>query len=197
MRSSLLGRRRERRPVDLVDDAMAITDRVLRTPEILRAAVVACYVSVGTEPGTGRLLEPLSGLGKRVLLPVLGSDNVLDWSAYSGEHALASAGRGLVEPVGPRLGADALASAEVVLVPALAVDHRGVRLGRGGGSYDRSLSRLEPGTWVCALIYDDELLESVPADMHDRTVDAVVTPTRTLRLPLRRPPTRSRRGEPF
>lgn len=190
MRSALLGRRRERRPVDLVDDAMAITDRLLRTPEIVRAAVVACYVSVGTEPGTGRLLELLSGLGKRVLLPVFRADTALDWSAYSGEHALASAGRGLVEPVGPRLGADALASAEVVLAPALAVDHRGVRLGRGGGSYDRSLSRLQPGTWVCALVYDDELLESLPADLHDRTVDAVVTPTRTVRLPLRPPATR-------
>ncbi len=180
----LLDRRRARRPPDLVDDARAITDRLVGTPEIVRAAVVACYVSVGSEPGTGRLLGMLDDLGKRVLLPVLCPDYELDWSVYSGDQALASAARGLVEPVGPRLGADAVAGADVVLAPALAVDHRGNRLGRGGGSYDRTLSRVAVGTWVCALVYDDEVLDSVPADRHDRPVDAIVTPTRILRLPV-------------
>jgi 5-formyltetrahydrofolate cyclo-ligase len=185
----LLDRRRARRAPDLVDDARAITDRLLGTPEIMRAAVVACYVSVGSEPGTGRLLRMLDDLGKRVLLPVLNPDYALDWSVYSGDHALASAARGLVEPIGPRLGADAVVGADVVLAPALAVDHRGNRLGRGGGSYDRTLSRVAAGTWVCALVYDDEVLDSVPADRHDRTVDAIVTPARIVRLPLPARPT--------
>ncbi len=180
----LLDRRRARRPPDLVDDARAITDRLLGATEIVRAAVVACYVSVGFEPGTGRLLGMLDDLGKRVLLPVLCPDHDLDWSVYSGDHALASAARGLVEPIGPRLGADAVAGADAVLAPALAVDHRGHRLGRGGGSYDRALSRVAAGTWVCALVYDDEWLDSVPADRHDRTVDAIVTPARIVRLPV-------------
>jgi len=62
-----------------------------------------------------------------------------------------------------------------VLVPALAVDPAGNRLGRGGGSYDRALARVTPGTFVCALLYDGEVVDRVPADDHDRRVDAAVT----------------------
>ena len=173
----LLDRRRARRPPDLVDDARAITDRLLGTTEIVRAAVVACYVSVGSEPGTGRLLGMLDDLGKRVLLPVLCPDYDLDWSVYSGDQGLTSAARGLVEPVGPRLGADAVAGADVVLAPALAVDHRGNRLGRGGGSYDRALARVPAGVPIAALLYDGEAVAHLPSDPWDRPVTAYVTPS--------------------
>jgi 5-formyltetrahydrofolate cyclo-ligase len=95
---------------------------------------------------------------------------------YGGPPSLVPARRGLLEPVGPRLGPDAVATADVVLVPALAVGRDGVRLGRGGGSYDRALARVPVGTFVCALLYDEELLAEVPRADHDRAVTAVVTP---------------------
>jgi 5-formyltetrahydrofolate cyclo-ligase len=75
-----------------------------------------------------------------------------------------------------------VATADVVLCPGLAVDRRGHRLGRGGGSYDRALSRVPAGTFVCTLLYDGELLEQVPAEDHDRRVSAVVTPSGVTRL---------------
>ncbi len=124
----------------------------------------------------------------RLLLPVLRPDNDLDWAVFRG--TLVPAARGLREPAGPRLGTGAIAGAELVIVPALAVDRRGVRLGRGGGSYDRALHRVGPATLVVAALYDGELLDEVPEQPHDQRVDAVVTPSGGLQhlLSGRKPP---------
>jgi 5-formyltetrahydrofolate cyclo-ligase len=116
-----------------------------------------------------------------VLLPVLQPDGALDWARYTGE--LTDGPRGLREPTGPRLGQAAVAGADAVVVPAVAVDRRGVRLGRGGGSYDRALARVAPGVSVTALLYDGELVDLLPAEPHDRHVGAVVTPGGVRLLP--------------
>ncbi|WP_354642004.1 5-formyltetrahydrofolate cyclo-ligase [Kitasatospora camelliae] len=150
------------------------------------AGVVAAYVSVGAEPGTGPLLDALLDRGVRVLLPVLLPDNDLDWAEYTGADQLEAAARGLREPTGPRLGPQAVTGVGLVLLPGLAVDRRGVRLGRGGGSYDRVLARLaaaraEP--FLATLLYDHELLGEVPAEPHDLPVHAVVTPSGVVRFP--------------
>jgi 5-formyltetrahydrofolate cyclo-ligase len=89
---------------------------------------------------------------------------------------------GLREPSGPRLGPAAIVEADLVVVPALAVDRRGVRLGRGGGSYDRALTRAVPDALIVAVLYDGELVEALPAEPHDRRVHAVVTPHGLIRL---------------
>lgn len=183
LRDRLSTTRRRRPLVEVGADATAIAEHVLATPEVRRAASVAVYVSVGTEPGTGPLLEALHGLGRRVLLPVVLPDLDLDWATYAGPQGLAAAGYGLLEPTGPRLGPEAVATADVVLCPAVAVDRAGMRLGQGGGCYDRALARVPHGTFVCALLYDDEVLDAVPAAPHDRPVTAVVTPRGITRLP--------------
>lgn len=176
LRDRLLTSRNRRPLAEVGDAARAIAGHLVAALEVRRAATVAAYVAVGTEPGTGPLIEELAAAGKRVLLPVLLPDGDLDWAAYDGPASLVPARLGLLEPTGPRLGAGAVATADVVLVPALAVDRSGERLGRGGGSYDRALARVPVGTFVCALVYDDELLEVVPRADHDRAVTAVVTP---------------------
>ncbi len=168
---------RRRRPLTEVgDDARTIADLLLAAPEVRRAATVACYVSVGTEPGTTALLDRLTSAGKRVILPVLLPDNDLDWAEYHGETSLAPAGRGLLEPMSRRLGPDAVATADAVLVPGLAVSPTGQRLGRGGGSFDRALTRVPVGTFTCVLLYADETGIAVPTEPHDRPVTAVVSP---------------------
>lgn len=169
---------------DVRESARALAERALDLPEMAEARTVAAYVSVGSEPGTLTLLDALRARGVRVLLPVLLPDKDLDWGAYTGEGSLARVphgrGPGLFEPAGRHLGRDAVTAADVVLLPGLAVDGRGVRLGRGGGSYDRVLARLEgagadPARVV--LLYDSEVVGRVPAEAHDRPVDAVVTPS--------------------
>ncbi|MET9912170.1 5-formyltetrahydrofolate cyclo-ligase [Streptomyces sp. NPDC006476] len=175
---------------DVREAAEALAGRALELPELARARTVAAYVSVGSEPGTLALLDALRARGVRVLLPALLPDNDLDWGAYTGEGSLARVQHGgkmaLFEPTGEHLGPDAVAGADVVLLPGLAVDARGVRLGRGGGSYDRVLARLEGADArpaLVVLLYDSEVVERVPSEAHDRPVHAVVTPSGVRRFP--------------
>lgn len=182
LRDQLVTARRRRSLLEIGEAARAIAEHLLATPEVRRAATVAAYVAMGQEPGTGPLVDRVRGAGRHVLLPVLLPGNDLDWARYTGPDDLVPARLGLLEPPGARLGVDAIATADVVLVPALAVDRTGLRLGRGGGSYDRALARVPVGTFVCALLFEDELLEAVPAAPHDRRVNAVVSPAGLTRL---------------
>ncbi len=182
LRDQLLAGRRHL-PLRVVGErARVLAEHLLATPEIRRAATVAAYVSVSSEPGTGPLLEALRAAGKRVIVPLLQADGDLDWAAYAGPAGLRTAGRGLLEPDGPALGPEALAGADAVLVPGLAVSRDGIRLGRGGGSYDRALARVPAGTFVCVLLNAEEVLDAVPHEAHDRAVNAVATEDGVLRL---------------
>lgn len=179
LREQLLRARRELTAEQRGAAALALATTVRRLPECTGSRTVAAYVSVGSEPGTGPLLEVLRNTGVHVLLPVLRADNDLDWAEYGGPSALARARRGLLEPTGTRLGPEAVTHAQTVLLPGLAVGADGVRLGRGGGSYDRVLSRIERAGTRPALIvvlYPGEVFERVPAEPHDRAVDIALTP---------------------
>ncbi|MFB6892605.1 5-formyltetrahydrofolate cyclo-ligase [Kitasatospora sp. NPDC056327] len=191
LRTRLLSRRRSLAPADRERAAAALAGHAGELAAAVPAgpgdgaATVAAYVSVGSEPGTRPLLDALRARGVRVLLPVLLADNDLDWAVYEGPEALVPAGRGLLEPAGGRLGPGAVTGAGLVLLPGLAVDRRGLRLGRGGGSYDRVLARLERAgarPVLAVLLYEEELLERVPAEPHDRPVDLALTPSGTHRL---------------
>jgi 5-formyltetrahydrofolate cyclo-ligase len=148
---------------------------LLAAPEVRRAATVAAYVSVGREPGTAPLLDALTEAGKRVILPLLQADDDLSWAAYDGPDSLATARRGLLEPLTRPLGLEAVQTADAVILPGTAVDRTGLRLGRGGGSYDRVLGRIPVGTFTCVVLNSEEVLDAVPAAEHDRRVGAAVT----------------------
>ena len=141
-----------------------IRDAVLAAPQVQMAGTIAAYYSVGTEPDTHGLVYALWKRGSYVLLPLLRPDGDLDWASYEGPDSLVAGPRGLREPGEPPRGVDAVARADAVLVPALAVDAACRRLGRGGGSYDRALARVGRLVPLIALIYDDELVEQVPAE---------------------------------
>lgn len=138
--------------------------------------VVAAYVPSGTEPGSRAMLDALTGQGVRVLVPVVppGPAGALDWARYDTADTLSAARFGLHEPAGDRLGADAIGTASVVFLPALAASRTGVRLGRGAGYYDRSVG--STGAELVAVVFDDELVDDLPADPHDVPVDWVLTP---------------------
>ena len=184
VRDRLLTTRNRRPLAEVGEAARTIADRLLAIAEVRRAATVAAYVSMAGEPGTGPLLDALLAGGKRVILPVLLPDDDLDWAVYRGAVDLLPARRGLLEPAGEPLGTDAVATADVVLVPGLAVSSDGMRLGRGGGSYDRVLARVPVGTFTCVLLYDDEVGLDVPVEPHDRPVTHAATPSAVIRLTL-------------
>lgn len=171
MRRALLAARRGRDPL-----AAGSALLLALAPLLPGAQLVASYVSVGSEPSTSELNAALLAADVRVLLPVLLPGGDLSWTAYDGR--LAPADRGLLEPVGERLGVEAIGAADLVVVPALAVDRRGVRLGRGGGSYDRALPRA--GGQVVALLYDGELVDVLPSEPHDSRVALAATPAEGL-----------------
>lgn len=138
---------------------------------------VCAYLPIGTEPGTSALVEALRAAGHEVLLPVVPArPGPLDWARFDGLDALGAGPLGLREPVGPRLGTTAVTRAGLLLVPALAADLDGGRLGRGGGFYDRTLLLAAPGSPQVVVLNDDELVERLPVEPHDRRVTHALLP---------------------
>ena len=178
LRSELLAARRA------VPDALrrAEADQLCAhlSTAIGNARTVCAYLPMGSEPGSPQMLDVLSGLCETVLLPVvrIGPDGAhlpLHWGGYV-PGRLVTGPFGLREPAGPWLPESAVDRAQVVLVPAVAVDRRGVRLGRGGGFYDRSLPMCAPGTQLVAVVRDCELLKQLPRDPHDVAMTHALTP---------------------
>ncbi len=176
MRAEILDRRRGLSRRTRVIAAASVRRHVVGAVRGAGARQVCAYVPFGSEPGSRILLDALTVGGVEVLLPVLGPDSDLDWAAYTGPHSLVAAAGGPAEPMGRRLGSGAVAAVDLLIVPALAVDGAGRRLGRGGGSYDRALARVSPEVTVVALLHDGEQVAEVPAEPHDRPVTHVVTP---------------------
>jgi 5-formyltetrahydrofolate cyclo-ligase len=180
LRQQLLSARR-----DVADEVRAAEARLLGEHAQLVVSdggTVCAYVPVGTEPGSIEMLDALLRRAERVLLPVArsaddGTPLPLRWGEYR-PGGLTRGPWGLLEPPEPWLPESALAEAGVVLVPALAVDHRGVRLGRGRGFYDRSLAFGHPNARLIAVVRDDELVEQLPAEPHDVPMTDALTPRR-------------------
>ena len=174
LRERFLAFRRARPEEERTTASASIAAALLAQLAGIRA--FAAYVPEETEPGYGRLPAAFTQLGARVLLPVVPpSGSELGWAVDTGR--LGPGRVGLLEPQGPRLGPTAIGTADVVVVPALAVARDGVRLGRGGGYYDRALRHARPDAVVVALVFDDEFVDELPAEPHDHRVNAVVTPS--------------------
>lgn len=143
---------------------------------------VTCYVSTPGEPGTGPLISSLLQRRHRVWLPRIEGDE-LTWVLVESDSTYAPGPLGIRQPTGS--GVTSLDFADVVLMPALAVDPAGRRLGQGGGYFDRALAvtatLADGGPVLVALVHDDEVVDEVPTEPHDRLVDAIVTPARVLR----------------
>jgi 5-formyltetrahydrofolate cyclo-ligase len=178
LREQLLAARRS-----VPDDVRAAEARALAEhleSVVDEGSVVCAYVPVGAEPGSLGLLDRLLRRAGRLLLPIArteadGTPLPLRWAEYR-PGQLVAARFGLLEPAEPWLSASAPADANLVLVPALAVDRHGVRLGRGRGFYDRSLVHRNPQAPLVAVVRDEELVDELPADPHDVAMTHALTP---------------------
>lgn len=139
-----------------------------------RGGVIAAYSPLPSEPGPMDFPAQLAADAARVWLPISLEQGRLAWSMYR-EGASRPGALGITEPVGERLDSTILRGCALVVVPALAVDRFGMRLGKGAGYYDRALAGLEVP--VAAVVFDHEVVEQVPHGYLDAPVDAVITPS--------------------
>ncbi|MFD3505962.1 5-formyltetrahydrofolate cyclo-ligase [Nocardia sp. NPDC058666] len=174
-RGEILATRAQVDPAEHAVDAAALA----RAASGLATAdeVVCAYVPVRGEPGDLRMLDALRERGATVLLPVTGEPGPLSWARYEGADSLRKARYGLLEPATETLPPAVVAEAVTILVPALAVDRRGVRLGRGAGYYDRTLGAARADVRLIAVVRDNELVDRLPEEPHDRRMGWVLTPS--------------------
>lgn len=175
--------RARRSAAEVAAAADALRDRALAVPEVAAAACVTAYLALPGEPPTDALLAALYARGCDVLTPRIAADRVLEWVRWTPACEVSEGPWGIAEPVGPAVGLDAV---DVMLVPASAADPvSGVRMGQGGGYFDRVLARLararDGGPLRIALLFDDEVRTDLPAQPWDECVDVIVTPQRTVR----------------
>jgi 5-formyltetrahydrofolate cyclo-ligase len=173
VRTRIRADRARRDPVELAAASAALARHGIATVE--GHLVVAAYASIRDEPPTQQLLDDIRTRDISVLLPrVVGDD--LRWAPYQSWTELTTTERGLLEPRGPAATEALSNAADLVFAPALAVDRRGNRLGRGGGYYDRALASI-PRDRIVAVVFDDEVLDELPTDPHDVAVGAALTPS--------------------
>lgn len=149
--------------------------------DLCQGQLVACFVSMATEPPTSQLRSHLQELGKRVVLPIMKPGNSLSWG-FDGTD-LAKNNYGIQEPVPAEID---IAQVSVIIIPALRVGRDGSRLGRGAGYYDRALADIPTyaagGPLRICLVFDDEVDDSVPHESHDERIDIIVTPSRVIQV---------------
>ena len=162
--------------------ASAIADRLDELVAAHGARSISCFLSTTTEPGTREFVARAVRRGIRVLLPVTRADGLLDWAVADDSAEVSEGLFGLPEPTGEVLGPIAVNDVDLMIIPAAAVDETGMRLGWGRGYFDKTIGSMEKCPPVYAVIYDSEVLESLPREVHDQPVTGVVTPTRTLTL---------------
>lgn len=176
LRAELRERRRARTSTQRDRDGAAIAARLEELVERADARTISAYLSLPDEPPTREFVHWAHRRGVRVLLPVSRDDGLLDWAPYDGEAEEQDA-FGMPSPTTELLGPIAINDADLIIVPAASVDRTGMRMGWGRGYFDKTLGSMEGRPPVYAVIFDDELVDSVPWERHDMPVDGVVTPS--------------------
>ena len=175
LRAELRERRRTRTATQRHDDTAAITRHLTELVQARKVGSLAAYLSMPDEPNTRDFLEWTQTVGIRVLIPVSRDDGLLDWAPYDGSAEDTDV-LGMPTPTSELLGPIAINRVDLILVPAACVDRGGMRMGWGMGYFDKTLGSMEASPPVYAVIFDEELVDSVPRERHDMPVDGVVTP---------------------
>ena len=144
---------------------------ILSATELKDATNIASYISYEFEPETSDINQRLIKDGKKVFLPRLLENNDIQWVSWNGSSENLTKVEKIYEPIGDAVEVEL----DVIILPALHVDRMGNRLGQGGGSYDRALSRSK--AFKIALLHYGELTsEILPIQPHDEKIDAAATP---------------------
>jgi 5-formyltetrahydrofolate cyclo-ligase len=156
--------------------AVALTANLESLTESLGATFIAAYLSTPNEPGTRDFLGWACKRGIRVILPISRPDGLLDWAPYDSSEETEDVA-GMPAPTTEVLSPMTINDVGLILVPAATVDRTGMRMGWGQGYFDKTLGSMEKCPPVYAVIFDEELVDSVPSEVHDKRVNGVVTPS--------------------
>src|SRR3954453_6865331 len=181
LRAEMRERRRTHTSHERSTAAAGLTRNLVELTRSSGARSVSCYLSTPDEPETRDYLRWTIENGVRALLPISRNDGLLDWTVWDGSEEEIGL-FGLPEPVGELLPPSAINDVHLILVPAAAVDERGVRMGWGRGYFDKTLGSMEKGPPVYAVVFDSEVTDEVPRERHDQPVNGAVTPLRVLRF---------------
>ena len=149
-----------------------ICSRVLASAEWQEAGTLLLYYPLADEVDVRPLIEDAFENGKRVLLPVCKGDE-LELHLYEGAASMVEGAFGIMEPTGPLFAPEDYPDIQLALVPGMAFDSKGHRLGRGKGYYDRLLPKLT-ATRLQGICFPFQLLDEVPAEAHDINVQVVI-----------------------
>jgi len=174
LRAELRERRRTMTIPERENATEKITEHLIQLTTQLNARSVAAYLPTTDEPNVREYVAWAEREGIRVLTPVSRDDGLLDWVISTGDETEGL--YGWPEPVGELLGPIAINDVDLIIVPAASVDRTGMRMGWGRGYYDRTLGSMEKCPPVYAVVFDSELVERVPSEVHDKRVNGVVTP---------------------
>jgi len=175
LRAELRERRRVSPAAKRAAASAALTQNLVDLATDLGARSLSAYLSTPDEPDTRDFLRWADAQDIRVLIPVSRADGLLDWAPYDGDAEDTDV-LGMPTPTTELLGPIAINEVDLILVPAAAVDRTGMRMGWGMGYFDKTLGSMEACPPVYAVIFDDELVDSVPRERHDMPVTGVVTP---------------------
>jgi 5-formyltetrahydrofolate cyclo-ligase len=176
LRAELRERRRTRTSTERAADDTGLTAQLERLTEDLGISYLAAYLSTPDEPPTREFLSWACQRGIRVILPISRADGLLDWAPYDASDEMADI-QGMPAPTSEVLSPMTINDVGLILVPAATVDRSGMRMGWGQGYFDRTLGSMEACPPVYAVIFDEELVDSVPSEVHDKRVNGVVTPS--------------------
>ena len=160
--------------------AQEISHALLTLPELQSARVILAYAALPSEIDPAPAIWRLRARGAAIAYPRIESPGVLGLHLVAHELELVAGPFGLAQPSAhaPRAPREAI---DVVILPGVAFDERGRRLGYGGGYYDRMLPTLRPDCIRVGIAFNEQLLSEIPAEEHDAHVDIVVTPSRVIR----------------
>lgn len=150
----------------------SICEKLLSLREIRQAFCIYCYASLWGEAGTWKFMEAAFRQGKYIAVPRI-LKKEMEFYAIYGEKDLEQGIMGIMEPKSSCLKIRDLEAP--VIVPGVAFDRKGNRLGYGGGYYDRFFQK-EPLHQRIAIAYDFQIFDKIPAEEHDKTVDLIITP---------------------
>jgi len=177
----MLALRNSKPPSELDQLSSEITAKLVELPTVREARTISTYLDVGSEVRTHGVVEWALRNGKRIIVPVVErASKRLIFSEFKAPEELEKGAHGIPEPKREFRRPVALEQADVILVPGVAWDRRGFRIGYGAGYYDRSINALRTHVATVGLAYEFQFVSNVPRSRYDRRVDRIVTESKII-----------------